>query len=882
MTNTPEKLEMDGEEIATDWFWKTDPSHRFTVLFRPFIYPRDREIAIGFLGRARWEISGSTPISGPWSELTATMDAQRPVRGFQYRHQQDDGTDRLFTIYGEPVFDDHGVFRGYQGISQDLTFLNRIRKERDQAERLFLHAIASVPVAIALFDPEDRLVLWNHHYATNVARAVNLEKGMTLEEILRAALAGGLIPEALGHEEDWLRRRMACHLTPEAPFDLRFGAQSLQVGEHRTSEGHTLLIAHDVTAQQAAEKNLRDQKHLVETIIENIPHAIFWKDRNSVYLGCNQNFLAHRGLTSKDQIVGKRLYEIAMSPEEANISSVNDRLVIETGESRLNTEESLTRDDGSRLVVLSSKVPLRDGEGEIVGTLGIFADITERKRAEAELAASEKRFRDLIEHSIHGIYISRGGKPLFVNQACADIFGYASPRDILALGTVAGLYKPADWKRMRTYAKRRLAGKEAPYRYEVHGIKKDGSPLWLQLNVRLVDWYGAPGFQTTLADITARKRAEMELRESEAFLRAITGSVVDAIVMVDEKGRIAFWNDAAEHMFGYATREAVGRPVHDLLAPRQYREAAECGFRHFVDTGEGPVLGKTVSLHGQRRDGSEFPIDLAVAPLERKEGRHAVAVVRDMTERLNAERHMRQSQRMRALGNLAGGVAHELNNLLLPILTLSQMTMKRMPEDSRDRRKMEMIVEASERARDLVSKVMDFSRQDETEPRELDIHDTVKNALAFLGAALPSTVTIKENLAPGTGIIRGDPAQIQTLIMNLASNAADACEGRAGTLVVSLVPATVDTEEAAGIDDLQTGLYAKLTVEDSGKGMDAETLERAFDPFFTTKDVGEGTGLGLAVVHGIVERHGGAIHVTSQIGEGTRVTVYLPVTHRDN
>lgn len=882
MTDIPEKLEQDVEEARTDWFWKTDPSHRFTFLYRPFIRPRDKEIATGFLGKARWEISGSTPISGSWSDLTAAMDARRPVRGFRYRHRQSDGTDRLFTIYGEPAFDDEGSFLGYRGISQDLTFLNRIRKERDQAERLFLHAIASIPVAIALFDPNDRLVLWNHHYATNVARAVDLEKGMTLEEILRAALAGGLIPEASGHEEDWLRRRMARHLTPEASFDLQFDAQSLQIGEHRTPEGHTLLIAHDVTAQQAAERSLRDQTHLVEAIIENIPHAIFWKDRNSVYLGCNRNFLAYRGLDAKEQIVGKQLCDVAVAPEEADRSAEDDRRVITTGESRLDMEESLTRADGSKLAVLSSKVPLRDVDGEAVGVLGIFADITERKRAEAELAASEKRFRDLIEHSIHGIYISRDGKPLFVNQACADIFGYASPQDILARGTVADLFRPADWKRMRTYARRRLAGKKAPSRYVVSGVKKDGSPVWLELEVRLVDWYGAPGFQTTLADITARKQAETTLRESEAFLRAITGSLIDAIVMVDEKGRIAFWNEAAERMFGHATREAMGKPVHDLLAPRQYRAAAECGFKHFVDTGEGPVLGRTVSLHGQRRDGSEFPIDLAIAPLERKEGRHAVAVVRDMTERLHAEQQLRQSQRMRALGNLAGGVAHELNNLLLPILTLSQMAMKRMPEDSRDRRKMEMIVEASERARGLVAKVMDFSRQDETEPREIDIHDTVKNALAFLGAALPSTVTIKEDLDPGTGIIRGNPAQIQTLLMNLASNAADACEGRAGTLVVSLVPAIVDTEEAARIADLQTGLYAKLAVEDSGNGMDAETLERAFDPFFTTKDVGEGTGLGLAVVHGIVERHGGAIHVTSQVGEGTRVTVYLPLTHRDN
>jgi signal transduction histidine kinase len=238
------------------------------------------------------------------------------------------------------------------------------------------------------------------------------------------------------------------------------------------------------------------------------------------------------------------------------------------------------------------------------------------------------------------------------------------------------------------------------------------------------------------------------------------------------------------------------------------------------------------------------------------------AIKRAEEEKLKLQEQLHHSQRLEALGTLAGGVAHELNNALVPVVTLTQLVARKLPENSRERRNLDVVLQASARARDLVKQILAFARKQEHRRETIDLAAVIRETLVMLRASMPSTLRIEEAVMP-TPVLAGDPGQMQQVIVNLVANAADAINGEHGTITVGLRP---DPD----------GVTLRLSVADTGCGMDEATLARVFEPFFTTKGVGKGTGLGLSVVHGIVKDHGGHIEVDSAPGRGTRFHVVLP------
>ena len=237
---------------------------------------------------------------------------------------------------------------------------------------------------------------------------------------------------------------------------------------------------------------------------------------------------------------------------------------------------------------------------------------------------------------------------------------------------------------------------------------------------------------------------------------------------------------------------------------------------------------------------------------------------------------------MEALGNLAGGIAHDFNNMLLPILALTELTMLDLPEDHDGRENLSAVIEAARHAQYLVQQVLTFSRQDESEIAEIEISSSISDALSLLRSVLPSTITMIEAIDTNVGIVLADKAQISSIVMNLGSNAADAMAGKVGELEVKLTRLRATARLASEFPSLKDGSdYARLTMRDTGCGMDHEMLEKIFNPFFTTKPVGEGTGLGLAMVHGIVNRFDGVINVQSTPGVGSTFEVFLPLASSD-
>lgn len=375
---------------------------------------------------------------------------------------------------------------------------------------------------------------------------------------------------------------------------------------------------------------------------------------------------------------------------------------------------------------------------------------------------------------------------------------------------------------------------------------------------------------------TARERAAR--RHAEHRLATIAAAAKDAMIMIDNAGRAVFWNDAATSMFGYSAQEIGGRDMHALIAPERYHASCRGGFTVFRETGEGPLVGKRIELGARRRDGCEFPVELVISAVTYEDKWAAIAVIRDITERKATEARLHQADKMDALGNIAGGIAHDLRNMLLPIIGLTSLTVKELPPGDRQRQRLEKVLEAAERARNLVERIHGFSHMAPLMRETAGVSDLLEEALGLIRPMVPATIVVRVEIAcPDDCRIAVDRSQFDTVLMNLASNAIDAIEGKQGTLTFAATQAAVAAEELAAIPVPAAGDYLRLTVSDTGKGMDEETCRRIFDLWFSTKGKGEGAGMGLAVVRRIVAGHGGTVTVASAPGQGTSFQIHLPV-----
>ncbi len=378
-----------------------------------------------------------------------------------------------------------------------------------------------------------------------------------------------------------------------------------------------------------------------------------------------------------------------------------------------------------------------------------------------------------------------------------------------------------------------------------------------------------------------RRTQELEeknrmLVNSRRLFRSVADSAMDAIIAINSVGEIIIWNDGATEIFGYDRNEIMGKPS-TMIVPEQLRGGHE---KALVKVSKSGLIRRQKGpreLIGLHKDGTEFPVEISLGSWFAEGEVFFSAVIRDITERKIAIRDLLQAQKMDALGKLAGGIAHDFNNMLLPIMTLTSMMLKAGAEDSRDHLKLEKILEASERARDLVARILTFSHQEEPAAQKLDIAKIVNEALQLLSSTLHKSIILESEIDETTGQVMADASQIETVILNLVSNAVDSFDNLTGNIRLSLERQDLSDKTRVPALGIKAGIYAVLVLSDSGCGMSNNTLEHLFEPFFTTKGVGGGTGLGLAMVHSIVSSHNGVINVSSIEGEGSTFTIYLPL-----
>jgi PAS domain S-box-containing protein len=379
--------------------------------------------------------------------------------------------------------------------------------------------------------------------------------------------------------------------------------------------------------------------------------------------------------------------------------------------------------------------------------------------------------------------------------------------------------------------------------------------------------------------LTLRLRAQNEQEERARLLLATAcEQLEEGVAIFDNQGVVQYINLSIERISGYERAAITGRNVRDLANDGNneqiFKVMADAMARNASWSGRFGV--------GSGKNGSRFEIDARVSPLRDGAGKvtNYVFVSRDVSQEERLEKQLRQVQKMEALGTLAGGIAHDFNNILGAIISCTEFALEDAPAGSPTREDLAHVLKASYRGKNLIKQILTFSRRSEQERQPIEIAPLVKECLKFLRASLPASIEIRQNIPAGSSTVLADPTQIHQVIMNLCTNAAHAMREKGGILEVGLSEVIADPSTAALSQGVGTGACVRLTVSDTGHGMSQKILERIFDPFFTTKKRGEGTGLGLSVVHGIIMNYGGDITVYSEQGKGTTFEVFLPCIER--
>jgi len=631
-------------------------------------------------------------------------------------------------------------------------------------------------------------------------------------------------------------------------------------------EGLIYAIARDISAlkqaeleRKQAEEALRKSEERFRNLVETTSDCVWEVDENAVYTYVSPKVRDILGY-EPEELLGKTSFDFMPREEAARVAKILEPLAAQA--LPFSCVETINIHKSGHLVVLeTSGVPFFDSEGNFQGYRGMDRDITGRNSVEEEL-------RDLgaaLENAVEGISrLDTQGRYLAVNRAYANAVGY-EPEEMIGMEWQMTVH-PEDGQKLRVAYLQMLDFGKAEA--EARGVRKDRSIFYKQV-VMIAAYDGQErfiGHHCFMKDITERKQAEHKISEQAALLDVST----EAIFVRDLDNQILFWNKGAERLYGWKAEEVLGTNASEIL----YRETTP---QHKEIQ---KILAETGEWQGELRkvtkDGKEIIVASHWTMVRDLDGqpKSILVVNTDITEKKQLEAQFLRAQRMESIGTLAGGIAHDLNNVLAPILMAVQLLQLKLP-DERCQQWLTILETSARRGADLVKQVVSFARGIEGDRTIIEIRHIISEIRQIIRETFPKSIAVDIDIPQELWTVAGDTTQLHQVFMNLCVNARDALAD-GGTLKIYAENLVIDEHYARINIDAKVGPYIVVSVSDTGTGMPAETLDRIFEPFFTTKELGQGTGLGLSTVIAIIRSHGGFVNVYSEMGQGTEFKVYLP------
>jgi PAS domain S-box-containing protein len=670
-----------------------------------------------------------------------------------------------------------------------------------------------------------------------------------------------------------------------APFHLEVAKKGEHQGEvgHRRKDGMTFPtwmsttalkddqgkqvgfvgIARDITERKQAEEAVRESEDRYRSLVEESPDVIgIYQEGKLIFI--NSTGVQLLGAKARAELVGQTGEQLIHSEDyPASTDRIRRRLAGETG--LYPAEVRYLRVDGTAVPMEVSATPITFGGKPAVQF--IARDITERKRAERQLAQSELRLRLVWEHALVPMRLADAmGRVVLVNDAYCRFAG--KPREELEGQPVAVAYEPARHDQIqRDYVARYRQGGDVWHR-EVEVTLWNGKHASVEVTESFFDLPDQPGLLlTTLRDITERKQAEERIRAQAELLDLAQ----DAIAVRDMNGCVQYWNKGCERLTGWTAAEALGKSMSELVKPdpaefdrarRVLLEAGHWSGEQTIVTKDGRAV-TNMSRWTLVRDAQGQP-------------KSTLIINTDITEKKKLEAQFLRAQRLESVGRLASGIAHDLNNILAPVLMAPAM-IRDSTQDPDVHKMLDLIEANAQRGAGIIRQLLTFGRGTEGQRIPLPLRHLVKEMDSIIAETFPKNIKLLRQSPADVWLVNGDPTQLHQVLLNLCVNARDAMP-YGGTLTLGLENMEVDEFFARSNAGARPGPHVALSVTDTGTGIAPENLDTIFDPFFTTKELGQGTGLGLSTVLGIVKGHGGFIQVNSRVGHGTQFTVYLPAS----
>ena len=764
-----------------------------------------------------------------------------------------------------PILDDHNQVTLVHIIMEDITE----RKRAEKQINLLAHTVKCIGECVSITDMDDTILFVNDAFLTTYGYAEHEILGKNVNilhspnnppnlaaAIYNAARDDGWHGELLNRAKDG--REFFASLSTSIVRDDKGCAVAL-VG-----------VASDVSERKQAEQALQKSEEKFRRVIETALEGVWFLDSEFRTTEVNDAVVRMLGY-APEELIGKPFIDLVVDDERSMQAEEFQRR--KRGISGQYDRRLRCKDGSEKWFLFSAKV-IMDSQEVFIGSFAMITDITERKRVDDAVRESEERFRMVFENIFDGISIyiedPNPAKRRLVecNNQYAGMAG-RTREELLTLGNTLGLQIPLTDTAKDKSSESRTPG--SGYVGSFSWIRPDGKDNIIEYTGMPIIWRGKLHSISIDRDITERKRAEEERQ------RLITAfeQTAEAILVTDPQGIVQYVNPAFERITGHRRSEVIGQNPRILKSGRQNTEFYE-NLWETISTG-GKWSGRFIN---KKKDGTLFTDETSISPVFNEKGKiiNYVGVKRDITSELSLESQLIQAQKLESIGTLASGIAHDFNNILGIIMGHTSL-LERLREDSKMyAESVAAIMKASQRGASLVKQLMLFARKTEPVLESVKINDTIREITKLLQETFSKTITISTSLQQDLPAIVADSSQIHQLLLNLLVNARDAMPSSG---MLSITTRAVKGETISSrFTNATARQYVKVEVADTGIGMDESTRQRIFEPFFTTKGPGKGTGLGLAVVFGIVEHHHGFIDVRSVLGEGTSFTVYLPIPER--